>query len=154
SAAITPGDGRKPTTPQKAAGLRSDPPVSDPEAIGTIPQARAAAEPPEEPAAEHVVSNGLPVAPNTGFRVFAPAAHSGTFVLPMTIAPACRRSATKPSSAAGTLSFMTGLPKVVSRPLVLAVSLIPTGRPCSGPSAAPFITACSLACAVSRARSK
>src|SRR5881396_4447607 len=36
-----PIEGRKPTTLQNAAGLRSEPPVSDPVATGTSPQARA-----------------------------------------------------------------------------------------------------------------
>src|SRR6516162_6171529 len=44
-----PMEGRKPTMLQNAAGLRSDPPASDPVASGTIPQARATAAPPEEP---------------------------------------------------------------------------------------------------------
>ena len=41
-----PGDGRRPTTLQKLAGLRSDPPMSLPSASGTIPQAKATAAPP------------------------------------------------------------------------------------------------------------
>ena len=49
--------------PENAAGLRNDPPVSEPEQIGTIPVASATADPPEEPAADSVGSNGLPVAP-------------------------------------------------------------------------------------------
>ncbi len=40
--------------PLNAAGLRSEPPVSDPVASGTMPQASATAEPPEEPAADRV----------------------------------------------------------------------------------------------------
>jgi hypothetical protein len=44
-----PIDGRKPTTLQNAAGLRNDPPVSDPVAIGVNPKANAAAAPPEDP---------------------------------------------------------------------------------------------------------
>ena len=44
-----PIEGRKPTTLQKAAGLRSEPPVSEPLATGTMPQASATAAPPEEP---------------------------------------------------------------------------------------------------------
>src|SRR4026207_2564160 len=46
SLGIRPGDGRMPTTLQKAAGFRSDPPVSLPSAIGTMPQASATAAPP------------------------------------------------------------------------------------------------------------
>ena len=40
---------RSPTTLQKLAGLRSEPPVSLPSAIGTIPHASATAAPPLEP---------------------------------------------------------------------------------------------------------
>ena len=41
--------GLTPTTPQNAAGCRTEPPVSEPSAIGTMPAATAAAEPPDEP---------------------------------------------------------------------------------------------------------
>ena len=41
-----PGDGRMPTTPQKLAGLRSDPPMSLPSATGSIRVASATAAPP------------------------------------------------------------------------------------------------------------
>src|ERR1700687_4351248 len=44
-----PIEGRKPTTLQNAPGLRSDPPVSEPLATGTSPQANATAAPPEDP---------------------------------------------------------------------------------------------------------
>ena len=46
SVGTRPGDGRNPTTLQNAAGLRSDPPVSLPSAIGTMPHANATAAPP------------------------------------------------------------------------------------------------------------
>ena len=49
--ATSPTEGRKPTTPQKLAGFRNDPPRSLPSAIGTIPLASAAAAPPDEPPA-------------------------------------------------------------------------------------------------------
>src|SRR3546814_20357863 len=44
-----PGEGRKPVTPQKAAGMRKEPPVSDPVPTGSMPSASATAEPPDEP---------------------------------------------------------------------------------------------------------
>ncbi|MEY9131439.1 hypothetical protein ACVIWV_003445 [Bradyrhizobium diazoefficiens] len=99
-----------PTMPEKPAGLRKEPPVSEPEASGAMPQASATAEPPEEPAAERMGSKGLPVAPNTGLRVLPPAAHSGVLVLPKMMAPAARSRATEPWSATGTLSRNRGLP--------------------------------------------
>src|SRR3546814_5038 len=58
-----PGEGRKPVTPQKAAGMRKEPPVSDPVQTGSMPSASATAEPPDEPPQIRFGSNGLPVAP-------------------------------------------------------------------------------------------
>jgi len=49
--------------PLKAAGFRSEPPVSEPVARGTMPQASATADPPEDPAADFTGSKALPVAP-------------------------------------------------------------------------------------------
>src|SRR5437899_8705947 len=63
---ITPGEGRKPTTPHLAAGMRSEPPVSEPVHTGSMSQASAAAEPPDEPPAFKLGLKGLPVAPQTG----------------------------------------------------------------------------------------
>ncbi len=63
SLATRPGEGRKPTMPQNAAGMRSEPPVSEPVQIGSIEVASATAEPPDEPPQMRLGSNGLPVAP-------------------------------------------------------------------------------------------
>ena len=73
--------GRMPTTPQKAAGLRNEPPMSEPCASQAVPVASAAAAPPEEPAADFDVSQGLSVAPNTSLKVLAPAPNSGVLDL-------------------------------------------------------------------------
>src|SRR6266700_616785 len=73
--------GRMPTTPQKLAGLRSEPPMSEPWASHAVPVARATAAPPEEPAADRETSQGLRVAPNTSLKVLAPAPNSGVFDL-------------------------------------------------------------------------
>ncbi len=100
----TPGDGRKPTTPHLAAGMRSEPPVSDPVHTGSMSQASAAADPPDEPPAFRRGSNGLPVAPQTTLRELAPAPISGILVLPVTMAPAARRRATSTLSCAGMFS--------------------------------------------------
>jgi len=98
----SPGEGLKPTTPHKAAGMRNEPPVSEPVHKGSMSQARAAADPPDEPPALSLGSKGLPVAPHTALRVLAPAPISGTLVLPTTMAPAARSRATSTLSAAGT----------------------------------------------------
>ncbi len=55
--------GFSPTVPQKAAGMRIDPPVSLPMAANTISAATAAADPPLEPPAIRAVSQGLRTAP-------------------------------------------------------------------------------------------
>src|SRR6516225_8773404 len=77
--------GRRPTTPQKLAGLRQEPPMSVPCASQAMPVASATAAPPEEPAADLEVSHGLSVAPNTSLKVCALAGrflHQGSGVSP------------------------------------------------------------------------
>ncbi len=51
------------TSPQCAAGLRSEPPPSVPWASAVMPAATAAAEPPEDPPADRLTSQGLRVSP-------------------------------------------------------------------------------------------
>src|SRR5688500_11012836 len=97
-----PGEGLSPTTLQKLAGLRSEPPMSLPSASGTMPQARATAAPPLLPPQVLVRSCGLSVRPNTALKVCEPAPNSGVFVLPTVIAPAFRSRSTTSESAAGT----------------------------------------------------
>ena len=63
SVGTVPGETRKPTMPQKAAGVRSEPPVSEPVQIGSIDAASATAEPPDEPPQMRAVSKGLRVGP-------------------------------------------------------------------------------------------
>ena len=41
--------GLMPTSPQQEAGMRTEPPPSEPWAIGTIPAATAEPEPPDDP---------------------------------------------------------------------------------------------------------
>src|SRR3954469_14080721 len=73
--------GRMPTIPQKLAGLRKLPPMSEPCASQAIPVASATAAPPDEPAADLDVSQGLRVAPKTSLKVLAPAPNSGVLDL-------------------------------------------------------------------------
>ena len=83
-----PGDGRMPTMPQKLAGLRSEPPMSVPSAIGSMRVASATAAPPLLPPHVLLRSCGLSVDPNTGLKVCEPAPNSGVLVFPRQIAPA------------------------------------------------------------------
>ena len=152
-AGTRPSDGRSPTTPQNDAGLRSEPPMSEPSASGTIPARRAHAAPPLEPPAERVGSTGLRVVPKTVLNVCEPAANSGTLVLPMVTAPAVRIRSTTSSSASGTWSAKSGEPYVVRHPATSWVSLNANGRPWRGPSRSPAVVASSAAAALRRARS-
>ena len=102
-----------PERPQTAEGMRMDPPPSEPVASGTMPAARAAAAPPEEPPAPWAGLNGLAVGPNRALVVLPVQANSGRLVLPTTTQPAPRRRATKGlSTVAGGASASTGAPKV------------------------------------------
>ena len=55
--------GFSPNSPQKADGIRIEPPPSEPSATGTMPAATAAALPPEEPPGERSRFHGLRVTP-------------------------------------------------------------------------------------------
>src|SRR5688572_20391857 len=68
--------GLRPTTPQSAAGWRTDPPVSEPRATGTIRAATAAAEPPDDPPGTREVSHGLRAGPNAECSFEDPIANS------------------------------------------------------------------------------
>jgi hypothetical protein len=102
SSGTRPGDGRRPTMLFHAGGLRSDPPVSLPSAMGTRLQVSAHAAPPLEPPTVRARSYALCVAPNTGLNVFDPAPNSGVFVLPIVMAPAARIRFTMSASVVGT----------------------------------------------------
>ncbi len=56
---IRPRVGFSPTSPQQDAGIRIEPPPSDPWATGTSPAATAAPAPPDEPPAIRVGSHGV-----------------------------------------------------------------------------------------------
>src|SRR5213594_3704757 len=98
----SPGEVLKPTTPQNAAGVLSEPPRSEPWASGPIPVASATAAPPLEPPQVRAGFHGLRVAPNTALKVLPPAPNSGVLVLPTTMAPAALRRWTTRSSSSGT----------------------------------------------------
>src|SRR5207245_8920451 len=113
---------RKPSTLQKLAGFRSEPPVSLPSAIGTIPQASATAAPPLEPPHVFARSYGFSVRPKTSLNVCEPAPNSGVLVLPKVIAPAPRSRSTSSASWPGPWSryirepYVGRLPRRGTRP--------------------------------------
>src|SRR5690242_21245111 len=69
-------DGRSPQTPQKPAGMRTEPPVSSPSPSGTMRAARAAAVPPLDPPGMRSRSYGLRTNPNVGLDEVTPYASS------------------------------------------------------------------------------
>src|SRR5438270_12664757 len=92
-------DGFIPTSPQHAAGIRTDPPPSEPVAPATIPAATAAADPPEEPPVVRSGFHGLRVTPVASLAVQGKIISSGTFVIPIGMAPAARSRRTTSESA-------------------------------------------------------
>src|SRR4029078_12482813 len=86
--------GFTPTTPQNAAGCRTEPPVSEPSAMGTTPEATAAAAPPAGPPGTRRGSMGFLVGPKALNSVDEPIANSSRFVLPTSTAPAARNRST------------------------------------------------------------
>ena len=85
--------GLSPTTPQKAAGWRIEPPVSSPRARTAVPAARAAAEPPLEPPGTREVSRGLRQISKPEFSLEDPMPNWSMFVLPTITASASRSRA-------------------------------------------------------------
>ncbi len=69
SSGIRPKLGLSPTIPQYEAGIRIEPPMSEPSANGTQPVATATAEPPLDPPGVRLGSHGLRVTPKRGLRV-------------------------------------------------------------------------------------
>ncbi len=87
--------GFRPTIPQRAAGWRIDPPVSEPSEIGAKSAATAAADPPDDPPGIRSRSHGFRVAPKALFSVDEPMANSSMLVLPTgTASAAISRSIT------------------------------------------------------------
>jgi hypothetical protein len=80
--------GLKPTTPQSAAGCRTEPPVSVPSAHTTSPAATAAADPPDDPPGTVSRFQGFLVGKNAEFSVEEPMANSSQFVFPIRTEPA------------------------------------------------------------------
>src|SRR5512143_213639 len=86
--------GFQPTRPHRAAGCRTEPPVSVPIASGTAREATEAAEPPEDPPGTRPGFHGLRTGPYAEFSFDEPIPNSSQFVFPTTTAPARTRRAT------------------------------------------------------------
>lgn len=108
--------GLKPNTPQQEAGILIDPPPSLACAIGTMPAATAAADPPLDPPGVRVRPQGLHVGPNSSGSVLGNNPNSGVLVLATTIRPARLKRETSSVSDGATKSFKTRDPPVRRTP--------------------------------------
>src|SRR5882672_7455910 len=135
---MRPYDGLRPTSPQKPAGVRVEPPPSLAVANGTMPDATAAAEPPLEPPGVRSGFHGLRVTPSAGLAVYANVPNSGAAVLPIGIAPAARTRATwSESCSTGGRPRYQRDPWVVGIPAQSSRSFTPNGTPANGPGSSP-----------------
>ena len=152
---MTPQDGLIPKTPQKAAGIRTDPAPSLPIAAGPRPAATAAAAPPLEPPAVRSSRHGLRAGPLTLLPESPFQPNSLVVVLPRSGAPASRSRSEVGVSNSGTQSASSSDPIVVRTPRVTIMSLIEIGTPQSAPPGppAPPRSARSAATAACRASS-
>ena len=114
--------------------MRIEPPPSEPCASRIIPDATAAAAPPDEPPGVREWSHGLRQAPFSSDSVTAVTPNSGVFVLPTITKPASRMRRTEAGSRCGTYSANAREEKVVRIPAVSVRSLIAIGTPRNGPS--------------------
>ncbi len=108
-----------PNRPVNAQGMRIEPPPSVPIVSGPMPEATAAALPPEDPPGVRSGFQGLRVMPVSGLSVTPFQPNSGVVVLPKITAPCSRRRATAgASSFHGPLGSMVFEPRSVGQPFV------------------------------------
>ncbi len=123
-----------PATPQHAAGIRIEPPVSLPKATSASWAPTATAEPLDEPPGTSRASRGLTGVPNHGLIPVTPNASSWRLVLPTTTRAPAASAARVParqaaSAAAGRApAAMTFEPLVVGTPTMSMRSLIASRR--------------------------
>jgi hypothetical protein len=139
AAEVRPTVGRRPTTPHRPAGTRTDPPPSMPRAKAAMPAATDAADPDDDPPANRAVSCGLRAVPHTGFRPVMPTPASWQLAFPSRTAPAARSAATAGASAPATpprCAARMADPAVVAYPAASTPSMTAKGTPSSGDSGA------------------
>ena len=113
---IRPRVGFRPKRPQHEAGMRIEPAPSPPPAIGTIPAATAAAEPPLDPPGVRSSDHGFRHGPHSSGSVYGKRPNSGTLVLPRIETPVARTRRTNSVSLSTTRSLATRLPPEVGCP--------------------------------------
>ena len=139
----------KPTMPLRAAGIRMEPPVSDPSPMNAAPVATDTPAPEDEPPGTRGAPGRAPErasqaagVPWCGFTPTPEKANSTMFVRPIRLAPAARRRATAGQSwAAAGASAIAVEPAGVAWPAMSNRSLTDTASPASGNWAKPGCTA-------------
>jgi hypothetical protein len=126
--------------PQKAAGIRIDPPWSPPIARSTSPDATSAPLPLELPPEVRERSHGLRTGPVTEVWLPPEKQRSSQTALPMTVAPPASSRLTTVASRLGTKPSSVCEPFIIGRPATAVLSLIATLFPASGPLSAPWIS--------------
>src|SRR5271165_5511858 len=131
----------RPTTPQQAAGIRTEPPVSVPNAISASPRATATADPLDDPPGTRRGSRGLTGVPDHWLIPLADQHSSLSEVFPTIRAPAARAVATTVAStcAGSAISATTGQPAVVGSPSTSMQSLTASRGPPPSPAASRAI---------------
>src|SRR6266516_4826605 len=107
--------------------MRIDPPPSLPVQIGIIPDATAAAEPPDDPPGVRSGFQGLRVVPCRNERVQLVEPNSGDVVRPTNTAPAARNRSTSVQSRVAMSSANTFDACVSGQPATCASSFTPIG---------------------------
>src|SRR5580698_6618140 len=132
-----PNVGLSPTTPDHAAGMRTEPPASVPICSGPNPAAAAEAAPDDEPPGVCSGFHGLRVMPCSGQSPGDFQPYSVVVVLPIGIAPSAFRPTTLGASSATGAGSDSREPRRVGCPARSIRSLIVTGTPSSMPSGRP-----------------
>src|SRR5213082_1094555 len=129
-AGTRPNEGLSPGMPQNIDGMRMDPAPSVPTASGPMPEATAAAAPPDDPPGVIRGFHGLRVMPVKRLSVVPLIPNSGVLVLPNNTAPASRnRALTGASTSHVCFGSIVREPRSVGHPRVRIKSLIDTGTP-------------------------
>src|SRR5579862_3155071 len=105
--------GLRPTTPHSAAGMRTDPPLSEPIERGTRPAATCAPAPELDPPGEYCGFQGFLIRPKSGLSPESPSANLFMFAFPMITAPAALTRRTTGASDVGTFVIRDFAPAVV-----------------------------------------
>eukprot|EP00659_Diplonema_papillatum_P011539 gene11538-biopygen11592 len=148
------GVGLNPTTPQNAAGIRIDPPMSVPMPIGDAWAASSPPSPPLEPPTVRVRSKGFCAVPQIALKLSGSIRHCGMFDLTNGMPPAACSIVTKTDVRSSGLNTRAANPHVESYPFMSNWSFTENGTPCNGPRSFPAFSSRSQSLASRIASSK